>query len=512
MKRIKRRHFVLVGFLIINSVVIGQISSSLEKTPCVPCAEIKNINLPDVVILQASQLDEPATHCKITGVIGKEINFELLLPNSWNSRYVMGGNKGFAGSFQYDKKNLTKGYATGGTDTGHLGSDIKADWALNSIERKLNFGYLAVHLTAVTSKEIIRQFYCSAPEYSYFVGCSRGGGQALMEAQRYPNDFDGIVAGAPAYNFSNLGAEYIQNAKAIYPNPENRDNPIITLENLELLQARILEHCDALDGIKDQILNDPTACDFDFQLLPKCTGEIAGKDCFTTSQLEAIMTVYSGVKSQKESIYPGFPFGAENHSSGWRPWIVGPNPGTMKQNSPSLQFAFGTELYKYLVFNDPDWDYSTYDFSNFSNDTSKASEYLNATSTDYSLFKERGGKMIIYHGWSDPALSALSTIEHYEEAKSKDQQIEQYIRLFMLPGVLHCGRGPGPSDTDWLELVRSWVENGDAPEKVILSKTEKGKTTINRPVFPYPKKAIYNGKGDPYSSNSFKVLTPKEQN
>lgn len=158
MKRIQNIYFVLIGFFLVNSILIGQTTKNLETTPCLPCAELKNLNLPDVVILQASQLNNPDSHCKITGVIGKEINFELLLPNNWNSRYVMGENKGFAGSFQYDNKNLTKGYATGGTDTGHQGSDIQADWALNSIERQLNFGYLAVHRTAVVSKEIIRQF------------------------------------------------------------------------------------------------------------------------------------------------------------------------------------------------------------------------------------------------------------------------------------------------------------------------------------------------------------------
>ena len=177
----------------------------------------------------------------------------------------------------------------------------------------------------------------------------------------------------------------------------------------------------------------------------------------------------------------------------------------MALNFPSLHFGFGTEMFKYLVFHDPMWDYSSYDFSNFLETTQYASSYLDATSTDYSQFKQRGGKMIIYHGWNDPALSAFATIDHYNEAKKEDASIENYIRLFLLPGVLHCGGGPGPSQTDWIELVREWVENDHAPERVILSKAEDDKVKITRPIFPYPKKAIYDGSGDPTKESSFKV-------
>ena len=220
-----------------------------------------------------------------------------------------------------------------------------------------------------------------------------------MEAQRYPEDFDGIVTGAPAFNWPALGAEFLQNSKANYPDPTNLGEPVITLANLKLLQSKILEQCDAIDGITDQILNDPEACDFDPDFLPKCPENSVGDDCFTSAQIEAIKVIYSGVTSENSEIYPGFPLGGENEQGGWQAWIVGPNEGTMELNFPSLQFGFGTEMYKYLIFNNPDWDYSSYDFSNFSEETKYASSYLDATSTDYSGFKDRGGKMIIYHGW-----------------------------------------------------------------------------------------------------------------
>jgi feruloyl esterase len=376
------------------------------------------------------------------------------------------------------------------------------------MERQVNFGHLAVHRTAVVSKEIMRRFYCSSSVYNYFVGCSRGGGQAMMEAQRYPNDFDGIVAGAPAFNWPAIGAENIQNAQIIYPDPTKLDEPVISLANLQLLQTIILEKCDAIDGIKDQIINDPRDCDFNIDLLPRCPENTESDDCFTSTQLEAIKIVYSGVTNQGEEIHPGFPIGCEARA--WANWIVGPNERTMEFNLPSLQFAFGTEMFKYLVFQDPDWDYSSYDFSNFSNTTQYASSYLDATSTDYSEFKNRGGKMVIYHGWNDPALSAFATIEHFEAAKTEDSDLEEYIRLFLLPGVLHCGGGPGPSQTDWIKLVRNWVENGIAPDRVVLSKVQDEKVTMTRPVFPYPEKAIYDGKGDPNKESSFKTTTNKK--
>lgn len=505
MKRIIKTLFSLVvALLFLDTFSLAQIADNSDKTPCMPCEELENLLLPDVIISQASQLEEPVIHCKILGTIGKEINFELLLPKDWNSRFVMGGGGGFVGSIQNGaRSSINQGYATSGTDTGHQGSGIKADWALNNMERQVNFGHLAVHRTAVVSKGIMRQFYCSDPEYSYFIGCSRGGGQAMMEAQRYPEDFDGIVAGAPAFNWPAIGAEFIQNSQIIYPDPTNLDEPVISLANLELLQTKILEQCDAMDGLKDHILNDPRDCNFNFNSLPKCPENSSSDDCFTSHQLEAIKVVYAGVTYQKEEFYPGFPLGGENEPGGWQPWITGPNEGTMKLNFPSLHFAFGTEMFKYLFFQDPDWDYSSYNFSNFLAETRYASSYLDATSTDYSAFKTRGGKMIIYHGWNDPALSAFATIEHYDAAGKEDGEIGEYIRLFLLPGVLHCGGGPGPSQADWIELVRNWVEKGIVPERVILSKTEDGKVSMTRPVFPYPKRAIYDGKGDPDKESSF---------
>jgi len=482
--------------------LFAQTTPDQDKKACVPCEELKDLRLPDVSISEATVVEEQVSFCKVLGTIGKEINFELLLPENWNTRFVMGGGGGFVGSIQNMARwTVNDGYATSGTDTGHKGHGLKADWALDNMDRQMNFGQLAVHRTAVVSKAIISNYYCSDPQFSYFMGCSRGGGQAMMEAQRYPDDFDGIVTAAPAFNWPALGAEFIQNTQAVYPDTDI-NNPIITRSNLKLLQTLILEQCDNLDGVMDQILNDPRDCEFNLSDLPKCDGE-PGDNCFTSIQIDAIKKVYAGISNTEREIYPGFPLGCENDPGAWYPWITGPFEDIMPLGFPSLQFAFGTEIFKYLVFHNPDWNYATYDYSNFFEETRYASAYLDATSTDYSAFKNRGGKMIIWHGWNDPALSAFATINHFNGVEEKDPNVNDYMRLYLLPGVLHCEGGPGPSEVNWIQLIRDWVENGNAPERVVISKTEDGNVTMTRPVFPYPKNAVYDGIGDPNNESSF---------
>lgn len=497
--------FLPVFFMLqLPMLIVAQNNLTSGQEPCMSCAAIKDLRLADVRILNATEETEGSNYCKVLGVIGKEINFEILLPQAWNGRFVMGGGGGFVGSIQNAARwNVQRGYATSGTDTGHQGSGLKADWALYHMERQVNFGHLAVHRTAEVSKVIIHHFYCNDPEYSYFFGCSRGGGQAMMEAQRYPEDFDGIVAAAPAYDWPAVGAEFIQNIQQIFPDPNKLDQPVITTDNLKLLQENVLAQCDELDGVKDNILNDPRSCELDWSKFPRCPTDDPNAACFTKKQLRAIQTVYQGVTVKGNGVYPGFPLGCENEPGSWFHWISGPDEELNALNIPSLQFGFGTQMFKYLVFQDPDWDYTAYDLTNLTKDTRYAASYLNATSTDYSAFKERGGKLLFTHGWGDPALSALHTIEHYEAIEKADPNLRDFTRLYLLPGVLHCGGGPGPDQADWLELLRNWVENGQAPERVIMTKKDGDKTLMTRPVFPYPRKAVYDGKGDPNVAGSF---------
>jgi len=258
-----------------------QAQVSANKKPCKPCEELKKLQLPDLTILKVESKTKDTIKgqgtwippvfinvpfCRLEGRISKEIDFELLLPQQWNGRFLMAGNGGFAGSIQNNLLGyLDKGYAVVGTNTGHKGNGIQADWALNNMERQLNFGKLAVHRTAVVSKSIIEKLYCSAPAYSYFLGCSRGGGQAMMEAQQFPDDFNGIVAGAPAFDWPAIGAKFIRECQANYPDPKDLKHIVITNDNLKLLQKFVFEQCDQLDGLKDQILNDPRNCRSIFQ-------------------------------------------------------------------------------------------------------------------------------------------------------------------------------------------------------------------------------------------------------
>ncbi|MEO6286861.1 MAG: tannase/feruloyl esterase family alpha/beta hydrolase [Dyadobacter sp.] len=489
-----RKFCISFAFLLFAFVAPAQ-----HVKPCKPCAELKNLQLPDVTILVAEanvgdtikEPNEPwrgtvviqKPFCRILGRISKEINFELLLPEESNTRFLMSGGGGFVGSIQNDfQRKVDEGFATAGTDTGHEGGG-DAKWAYNNMERQLNFGRLAIHRTAVVSKAIMQNFYCAAPSKSYFVGCSRGGGQAMMEAQYYPEDFDGIVAGAPAFAWPAIAAKFLQHSQHNYPNPKNL-SPVITTDNLKLLQKEVLKQCDQLDGSVDGILNNPSKCKFDFSKLPVCANEKPESVCLTETQLAAIKSIYSPLIVNGKQIYPGFPFGGEAEGGSWDPWITAPI--SARQKEPSLHHMFSTNIFKYLIFNDSTFNYSKYDFKDFAAETAYASSYLDASSADYSAFKKRNGKIIFFHGWNDAALSANATIEHYNGILKTDKDAQSFARLFLLPGVLHCGGGPGCDDVDWVSLIIDWVEKSKAPDQVVASK-KVGEKVATKDIFAYPK-------------------------
>jgi len=463
---------------------------------------LRHLRLPDVVLESATEVGQDlpkdshaAAHVKVSGIIGGTIRFELLLPDAWNGRFVMGGGGGFVGSVQNQAGyTVQSGYATAGTDTGHESKPgTSAEWAFNNLEAQVNFGYLAVHRTVETAKALMRLYYGSDAAFCYFIGCSRGGGQALMEAQRYPEDFDGIVAGAPALDWPGLAANGVAIQKALYPDPEHLDHTVLDMEALRKLQQAILDQCDAQDGLKDGVVQDPPSAHFD---LSKVEG-------LTDSQRKAIEAIYSGAHNDKGIVYPGFTPGAECDPGQWILWIVGPVPGMAREHVPDLLFAFSTQIFKYLIFNNPDWNYSTYDFSNFANDTRLAASYLDATNVNLSAFHQRKGKLIIWHGWADPALPPQATIDYYRQLKAHDPQAVEYCRLFMVPGCLHCGGGPGASEVDWLSVISDWVEHSTVPERVVAAKSNHGQVEMKRPLYNYPMTAIYKGSGDPASADSF---------
>ena len=490
------------------------------RPPAARCAALADLDLIDMRIKSAESVsagESRPAHCAVAAVLDTEINVEMLLPDDWNGRFVMGGGGGYVGSVQNQAMGpsysaaggtpLERGYATIGTDTGHTGGGVEASWALNNPVRQENFGHRAVHLTAEVGKSIVQHYYDRPPDYSYFVGCSRGGGQAMMESQRYPDDFDGIVAAAPAYDWTAIGAQFVQTQQAIYPT-DDTSTPVITPQNLELLGSSILTACDANDGVDDGVVTDPRVCDFRPDDLPRCAGDVAGADCVTAAQLAAIQVVYDGPTVNGESIHPGFSYGGEHDPGGWDTWVVH-TEAIAATGPPSLHYGFGTELFKNFVFSDPDWDYTRYDFSTWAEDTAATAKILNATDTDLGTFRDAGGKIIYWTGWSDLALTPLGTIEYVDAVHAGDPNAGDYTRLYMLPGVLHCGGGPGPSSVDWIEAIRAWVEEGQAPERLTASKFDgSGAATMTRPVCPYPQVAVYDGAGDTNDEASFACEKP----
>jgi feruloyl esterase len=491
--------------------VVSLLLTLATSLPGADCASLNGLNLPDVrfTSMEAKPATEDAklAHCEAEGVIGDEIGFVVTLPEqaSWNGKFYMSGVGGFAGSYNVRGlyAALNRGYAAIMTDTGHSANGIRAGWALNHPERRVNYGYLGVHRTAAAGKAIVRGFYGKGARYSYFSGCSNGGRQALMEAQRYPDDFDGIIAGAPANDFTGILAAFTYNMQRIFPNPDDLSNPVITEDNRKLLQTTILEQCDPSDGVTDRILDDPRTCGFKLSSLPLCPGGEPAPHCLTIAQREAIAAVYEGPKNKDGSLFFGFPLGGEAEPGGWAPWITGPVPQLKEFNEPSLQFGFGTQGFKYLVFGDPEFDYTTYDFDDFEQDSAELSSIADAVNADLSGLRDAGGKLLLWHGWADPALTALASVDYYESVKKLDAGADEYLRLYMLPGVLHCGGGPGPDRVDWLAALEGWVERGEAPGTLTAAKVEEGETKMTRPLCVYPERAVYRGSGDPNDAASF---------
>ncbi|MFT4112137.1 tannase/feruloyl esterase family alpha/beta hydrolase [Silvibacterium sp.] len=453
-----------------------------------------------------------------------DIHIEVWLPltrSAWNGKFRGQGNGGFAGSFYYSLMGLSvaQGYATAGTDTGHAAEGTDASWALHHPEKIADFGYRAVHLMTLRAKDVIAAFYGQQPAHSYFASCSDGGREALMEAQRFPADYDGILAGAPAYLWSNLLTAGMSKTKAMLLEPDSYIPP----EKIPLISKAVLNACDAHDGLKDGILNDPRTCRFDPETL-LCKGSETNA-CLTRPQVSVLKTLYAPtLDGGGNLIYPPTMPGGELGPGGWASWIYGDKPGH------SLGVAFGVNYFANMVYDDPHWDWKSFTLDKAIVDaTRKTALDLNASDPDLRPFAARGGKLILYHGWNDPAISPLSTIQYYESVRKVDPAYASYVRLFLVPGMQHCMNGPGPSsfgqfgwapgtgpDDAQHNLYRAledWVNQGPAPDSVIAAKIDaesgaKPGITMTRPLCAYPEQAHYNGHGDPAQASSFTCRNP----
>jgi feruloyl esterase len=461
-------------------------------------------------------------HCLVNGHVatpGNTVNFQVGFPANWNGKFLFQGVGGFAGSLGSLREGLERGYATATTDTGHQGSSgTDGKWALNDRPKEIDYGHRGTHAATVATKELTRAFFSNAPRYAYFNGCSNGGRQALMEAQRYPEDFDGIIAGDPS-----LGAlGYVRRALTYQTMLASADR-VLPAAKLDVLSKATLAACDAGDGLSDGLVSDPRRCKFDPAVLQCKAGDAA--DCLTKAQLESVKAIYASSTTPDGRTIHGFPVGHEGGNTGWPLWISGRTAPTARTdgkmafdaesstNSPT-GYRFVDGFFRYMAFekDDPSYDWHTFDLARDLPKIKTISEILSPTNPDLSAFEKSGGKLLLYHGWADPAISAYGTLDYYNQVVAKaggKEQADRFARLFLVPGMHHCRGGPGPDRFDSLTALEQWVEKGMAPTRLIATKSTDGKVERTRPLCPEPEVARYVGSGSIDDAANFRCESPR---
>ena len=420
-----------------------------------------------------------------------DIKIEVWLPsNGWNRKLQAVGNGGWAGVISYSAmaEAVRAGYASVSTDTGHEGG--RGTFALDHPEKLIDFSWRSEHEMTVKAKAVIQAFYGSAPHLSYWNGCSTGGRQGFKEAQEFPNDFDGIIAGAPA----NRTAVSLWIAAAVLKDPAS----YIPASKYPVIHQAALDACDALDGLKDGLIDDPSKCHFDPKVL-LCKGS-DGPACLTAPQVEAAKKIYSPAINPRTgqqlffSLVPGTELG-------WGVQATGPDP-----------YANLYDQYRYVVFKDPKWDWRSF---NFDSDVVRGDRPenvpMNATDPNLQKFFSHNGKLLIYHGWSDPNVPTLNTIKYYNsvlDTMGGAAKTSNNIKMFLEPGMGHCGGGEGPNTFDKVSPLDQWVENGKAPDRIIASHSTAGKVDRTRPLCAYPQVARYKGSGSIDDAANFSCQQP----
>ena len=491
---------------------------TLENSTTITSATL--VTTGSVAVSPTQTLANLPSFCRVRGVSkpssDSNINFEVWLPQSenWNGKFLSSGEGGFAGTLNYTRNGLDggldelvrRGYATASTDTGHVSSDTW--WAVGHPERALDYLYRSKHVVTVASKSIIAAFYGRPPNHSYFSSCSNGGRQGLLEAQRYPDDFDGFVIGAP-WNFqSHSNAGFVWNTRAL-----SEPGAAIPAEKLPAINRAVLNACDANDGLADGVIADPPRCRFNPATLA-CKGTETN-ECLTEPQLAALQKIYQGPKNPRtgDAIFPGFAMGGE---TGWN-GLVSNRAAT---GLPNGYFAN-------LVYEDPKWGFRSF---NFDSDLVKADEKIgklgNAVSTDYSAATRRGVKIIQYHGWNDQTLQPAYSPEYYDQVVKSNGGLaatQNFYRLYMVPGMTHCYGGPGATSFgavgqqippvrdaahDIQTALENWVERGAPPAQLIATKftddkAETRSVKLTRPLCLYPTVPRYKGTGNPNDAANF---------
>ena len=447
--------------------------------------------------------------CLVMAMVQPEVRIEVSLPLEWNRRLILFGNGGYAGD-NLDapgpagtrNQTIAKGFVVARTNTGH---DAQAE-PLGSFavhpQKLYDYAFRSLHVTTETAKRLARAYYGAPPQRSYYYGCSTGGRQGLILAQRFPNDFDGIVAGAPVLDFTGTMVQYA----AIH---QAQTKAAIPFPKLKLLAGRIYAACDDKDGLKDGLIDDPRKCGFTpARDLPRCEASDGG-DCFTDGQIKTLETIYSPVAANGVARYPGWPIGAEiagpNGRSGWDRWLV------HEQAGETISHAFGETFFRYLAFpkKDPNFTLDQVDLARDIPRLESIHRTLDATNPDLSGFRARNGRMLMWFGWADPALNAQRAVDYYEEVRAKmGPTTADFFRFYTVPGVFHCGGGVGCGSFDPLSAVIRWVEEGKAPERIVTARVEQGKTLRTRPICPYPQVVKYKGSGSIDDAANFSCATP----
>lgn len=512
--------------ILATGAVPGQVaaSTSTDLTPAITCQQLGGVDLTGLPeaptrILSATAVSATAqkpAYCQVKGYVSPQVQFEVRLPSeAWSGRYLQLGCGGFCGFADPDDSNhhLPGNCAPpddgkvviGADNSGHIGaSSVDGLWAHSSPQLRVDAGYRSEHVTALAAKALIKAYYGQAPRYSYFAGCSNGGRQALMEAQRFPEDFDGIIAGAPGNNLTALAGMFfpwIANA-----NTAPDGGQIIGVDKVQLLHQKVLDACDTADGLRDGQIDDPRKCSFDPGSLRCTAGPQA--DCLTDAQVNTVRKFYQGpVDDKGRRLFPsGLPKGTE---PAWLGYVVAP------AGQRAVLGSLGLDYLKYFgSWRNPPASFTLADHRFDRKTLGKLRDMrgvYDSTDPDLRAFRNRGGKLILWHGWSDPAIPAGSTLAYYDAVTKRmggPQATQQFARLYMFPGVYHCTGGHGPDTFDLFSPLYDWVEKGIAPQKVIASKKSGDDVVRTRPVYPYPMETTYTGSGSIDDAANFTGVMP----
>lgn len=481
------------------------------KATCGTLRSLTNYQMSITSAVAVPASGESPEHCRVHVLIQPKLNIEVNLPAAWNGRFYMFGNGGFAGE-SFDsagrvadlRRGLKAGFAVASTDTGHSAAEEPAGTFGRNRQELVDFGFRAVHLTAETAKTVIRAYYGDGPGKSYFDGCSQGGREGLILAERFPTDFDGIIAGSPTIDFTdgNYARAYWMQGLAAAP---------VAAAKMKLLADTIYAKCDAKDGLKDGVIDDPRKCDFHPEKdLPRCADGEDGAGCFTGAEIGSLERIYSDVTSQGKKIFPGWPVGSEIAPEGGRSGWVGEEL-PYADGRPGAWTFYATDVLRYMAF--PETDKAAtiagFDIDRDPQRTGWLSDIIDATDTDLSAFRKHGGKLIMYFGWADPQLNPVAGVDYYEKMSAQmGPSTGDFARLFMVPGMFHCGGGVGTSTFDVGTPLIQWVESNTAPDGITASRLLGGKVVRTRPLCAYPEVARYKGTGNTDEAANFACVRP----